>query len=234
MWKLDHKEGWAPKNWCFWTVVLEKTLESPLDCKEIQPVSPKGNQLWIVLHWKDWCWSSNMLVTSGEERTHWKRPWCWEKLKTGGGDNRGQDGWMVPPTQWTWVWASSGGWWKTGKPGMLQSMGSQRDRHDWATKQRAEHVSSSQPSSHTDPKLALSSVHPFAVDITTICMCAQLLSCVRLFETLRTVAYQAQTWSMGSPRARILEWVAVSFSDYLYTLSTYTRNPRQYLSRPLP
>ena len=47
MWKLDHKEGWAPKNWCFWTVVLEKTLESPLDCKEIQPVHPKWNQSWI-------------------------------------------------------------------------------------------------------------------------------------------------------------------------------------------
>ena len=135
--------------------------------------------------------------------------------------HRGQDGWMVPPTQWTWVWASSGWWWKTGKPGMLQSMGSQRVRHDWATKQRAQHVLSSQPSSHTDPKLVLSSVHPFAADITTICMCAQLLSCVWLFETLWTVAYQAQTWSMGSPRARILEWVAISFSiciHYPHTL----------------
>ena len=49
MWELDHKEGWAPKNWCFWTVVLEKTLEIPLDCKEIQPVSPKGNQPWYSL-----------------------------------------------------------------------------------------------------------------------------------------------------------------------------------------
>ena len=49
MWELDHKEGWAPKNWCFWTVVLEKTLESPLDCKEIQPVNPKGNQSWIFI-----------------------------------------------------------------------------------------------------------------------------------------------------------------------------------------
>ena len=51
MWELDHKEGWAPKNWCFWTVVLEKTLESPLDCKEIKPVNPKGNQPWISI-WK--------------------------------------------------------------------------------------------------------------------------------------------------------------------------------------
>ena len=53
MWELDHKEGWAPKNWCFWTVVLEKTLESPLDCKEIQPVHPKGNQSWIFIERTD-------------------------------------------------------------------------------------------------------------------------------------------------------------------------------------
>ena len=49
MWELDYKESWAPKNWCFWTVVLEKTLESPLDCKEIQPIHPKGNQSWIFI-----------------------------------------------------------------------------------------------------------------------------------------------------------------------------------------
>ena len=60
MWDLDYKEGWALKNWCFWTVVLEKTLESPLDCKEIQPVNPKGNQPWI--HWKNWHWSSGHLM----------------------------------------------------------------------------------------------------------------------------------------------------------------------------
>ena len=79
MWELDisHKESWAPKNWCFWTVVLEKTLESPLDCKEIQPVNPKGKSV-LDVHWKDWCWSwnSNTLATWWEELTHWKRPWC--------------------------------------------------------------------------------------------------------------------------------------------------------------
>ena len=63
-----------------------------------------------------------------------ERPWCWERLKAGGeGDNRGWDGWMASLTQWTWVWASSGWWWWTGKPGVLQSMRSQRPRHDWAT-----------------------------------------------------------------------------------------------------
>ena len=69
-----------------------------------------------------------------EELTHFKRPWCWEKLKVGGeGDDRGWDGWMVSPTQWTWVWVDSGSWWWTGMLGVLQSTGSQRVRHDWAT-----------------------------------------------------------------------------------------------------
>ena len=77
MWELGHKKGWALKNWCFRTVALEETLESPLDSKEIKPVNPKGNQSLIF---KDWCWngSSNPLVTWCEELTHWKRPWCWK------------------------------------------------------------------------------------------------------------------------------------------------------------
>ena len=69
-----------------------------------------------------------------EELTHLKRPWCWERLRAGGeGDNRGWDGWMASPTQWTWVWVDSGSWWWTGRPGVLWFMGSQRVRHDWAT-----------------------------------------------------------------------------------------------------
>ena len=72
--------------------------------------------------------------------THWKRPWCWERLKVGWeGDNRGWDGWMASPTQWTWVWVSSGSWWWTGKPGVLQFMGSQRVRHDWANELNCTH-----------------------------------------------------------------------------------------------
>ena len=83
-----------------------------------------------------WCWSwnSSTLATWCEELTRLKRPWCWERLKVGGeGDNRGWDGSMASLTQWTWVWASSRCWWWTGRPGGLQSMGSQRVRHDWAT-----------------------------------------------------------------------------------------------------
>ena len=73
-------------------------------------------------------------ATSSEELTHWKRPWCWEGLGAGGeGDDRGWDGWMASPTRCTWVWVNSGSWWWTGRPGMLQFMGSQRVGHDWAT-----------------------------------------------------------------------------------------------------
>jgi len=133
MWELDCKENWAPKNWCFWTMVLEKTLESPLDCKEIQSVYPKGNQSWIFIGRTD-AEAANTLATWFEEPTHWKRPWCWEKLKVRGeGDDRGWDGWMASPTQWSWVWVNSGSWWWTGRPGVLQSMGSQGVGHDWAT-----------------------------------------------------------------------------------------------------
>ena len=76
-------------------------------------------------------WSSNALATWCEELIHWKRPGCWERLKAGGEGDRGWDGWMASPTRWTWVWVSSGSWWWTRKPGVLQSMGSQRVGHDW-------------------------------------------------------------------------------------------------------
>ena len=116
-----------------WTVVLERTLESPLDCKEIQPVHPKGDQSWVFTGRLDcWSWSSNTLATSYEELTHWKRPWCSEGLGAGGeGDDRGWDGWMASLTQWTWVWMNSRSWWWTERPGMLWFRGSQRVGHDW-------------------------------------------------------------------------------------------------------
>ena len=129
-WELDHNEGWAMKKWCFWTVVLEKTLESPLDCKEIQPVNPKGNQSWYALE-------GLMLKLKLQYFGHLMQrtdSWCWESVKAGGeGDDRGWTGWLASPTQWTWVWASSSSCWWTGKPGVLQSMGPQRVGHDWET-----------------------------------------------------------------------------------------------------
>ena len=112
--------------WCW------RRLLSPLDCKKIKPVNPKGNQSWIER--TDTNLSSKTLATWCQELSHWKRPWCWERLKAGGeGDDRGWEDWMASPTRWTWVWASSGSWWWTRKPGMLQSMGSQRVGHNWAT-----------------------------------------------------------------------------------------------------
>ena len=132
MWELDHKESWALKNWIFWTVVL-KTLESPLDYKEIKPVSPKGNQSWIFIGRTDAEAEAPIVWPPAVKNWLWKRSWCWERLKAGEGDDRGWDSWMTSLTQWTWVWASSRSWWWIGKPGMLQFMGLQRVGHNWAT-----------------------------------------------------------------------------------------------------
>ena len=135
--ELDDKESWALKNWCFWSVVLEKTLESPLDCKEIQPVHPKGDQFWVF---------SGRTDVEAETPTLWApdaTSWLIGKDPDAGKDwgqeDKGmtEDGmvgwWMASPTQWTCVWVNSRNWWWTGWPGMLQFMGSQRVGHDWAT-----------------------------------------------------------------------------------------------------
>ena len=123
------KKSWAPKNWGFWTVVLEKTVESPLDYKEIQPIHPNGDQSWVFIGRTDVEAETPILWT-----LHEKRPWCWEGLGAGGeGNDRGWDGWMASLTRWTWVWMNSGSWWWTRRPGVLQLMGSQRVGHDRAT-----------------------------------------------------------------------------------------------------
>ena len=129
--ELDCKESWALKNWCFWTVVLEKTFENPLTARRsdqsiIKEISPEYSLEGLMLKLKP-----QHLATWCEELSHLKRPWCWKRLNSGReGDYRGWDGWMASPTWWTWVWVSSGSWWWTGKPGVLQSMGSQRVGHD--------------------------------------------------------------------------------------------------------
>ena len=201
MWELDCEEGWVLKNWCFWTVVLEKTLASPLDCKEIQPVHSEGDQPWDFFgrndakaetpvlwepHAKSWLigkdsdagrdWVQEEKGTREDEMAGWHHwldghksewtlevgdgygglaccdswgckesdmteelnwtelNWCLERLKAGGErDDRGWDSWMASLTWWTWVWISSGSWWWIEKPGVLQSMGLQRVRHDWVT-----------------------------------------------------------------------------------------------------
>ena len=100
------------------------------------PTSPSWRRSVLGVHWKEWYWSwnTNTLGTWCEEVTHLKRPWCWERLRAGGeGDDRGWDGWMASPTQWTWVWVGSRNWYWTGRPDVLWFVGSQRVRHDWAT-----------------------------------------------------------------------------------------------------
>ena len=105
MWELDCEESWMPKSDAF--------------------------ELWC---WRRLLrvWNCNTLATSCEELTHWKRLWCWEGLGAGGeGDSKGWDGWMASPTWWTWAWVNSGSWWWTGRPNVLQSMGSQRVGCNW-------------------------------------------------------------------------------------------------------
>ena len=143
MWVLECKESWTPKNWCFSIVVLEKTVQSPLDSKEIQPVNPKGNQSWI---------STGRTDVEAETPILWPpdvKSWLVWKEKTlmlgkiegrRRRDDRRWHGWMASPTRWTWVSTSSGSWWWTGRPGVLQSMGSQRVRHNWATELNKVHV----------------------------------------------------------------------------------------------
>ena len=136
IWELDHKECWALKNRCFWAVVLQKTLERPLDRKEIKPVYPKGNKSWIFIIRIDAEAEVPVLWPPDAKSRLIGKDRCWERLKAGQeGDDRGWDGWMASLTQWTWVWSSSRRWWRTGKPGVLQSMGSQRVGHDWVTEQ---------------------------------------------------------------------------------------------------
>ena len=138
MWELDCEEIWALKYWCVWTVVLEKTLEGPLDCKESQPVHLKGNQSWVF---------NGRIDVEAETPIFWPpdaKSWLIGKdcdagkdwgQEGGEGDDRGWDGWMASPTRWTWVWVNSRSWWWTGRTGVLRFMGSQRfgqtERLNW-------------------------------------------------------------------------------------------------------
>ena len=123
-WEMDHKESWALKNRCFRIVVLEKTPESPLTAwRSNQSVPKKTNpEYWLeglMLKLKLQYFGHLM-----QRADSWKRPWCWERLRAGEGGGGGWDGWIASLTQWTWVWANSRRWWRTGKSGVLQSMGS--------------------------------------------------------------------------------------------------------------
>ena len=147
-------------------MVLEKTLERPLDCKEIQPVHPEGDKSWVFIGRTDAEAETPILwPPHAKELTHWKRPWCCEGLEAGEGDNRGWDGWMASPTPWAWVWVNSKSLWWTGGPGVLRFMGSQRVGHDWATELNWLNVS--------------------------VIYVLSRFSCVWVFVTLQTIACQA-------------------------------------------
>ena len=134
MWDLDCEESWALKSWCFWIAVLEKTLENPLDCKEIQPDHSEGDQPWNVFGINDAKVETPVLWPPHAKCWLIGRLWCWEGLGPGREwDDRGWDGWMASLTRWTWVWVNSGSWWWTWRLGMLRFMGSQRVGHDWGT-----------------------------------------------------------------------------------------------------
>ena len=123
--KAEHQKMDASELWCW-----RRLLRVPRRLQGDQTGLSQSKSV-LIIHWKDWCWnwSSNTLATWCEKLTHSKRQWCWERLKAGGeGDDRGQDGWMASLTQRTRVWANSGRWWRTGKPSVLQFMGSQRFR----------------------------------------------------------------------------------------------------------
>ena len=130
--KAEHWRADASELWCWrrlWRVPWTARRSNQSILKEINPeYSLEGLILKLKLQY---------LAIGCKELTHWKRPWYWERLKAGGeGDDRGWAGGMASLTQWTWVWANSGSWWWTGKPGVLQSMGSQRVGHDLVTNQQ--------------------------------------------------------------------------------------------------
>ena len=143
MWELDNKKRWDPKNdafelWC-WRRLLIVPWTARRSSQSVLKEILSNIQEVLNIHWRVWYWSRscNTLATWCKEPTYWKRPWFWERLKAGReGDDKWWDGWMASPTQWTRVWAKSGRWWRIGRPGMLQSMGSQRVRHNCSTEQQ--------------------------------------------------------------------------------------------------
>ena len=135
MWELDYKESWVPKNWCFWTVVLEKTLRVPWTVRRsnqsiLKEISPGCSLEGLIMKLKLQYFGHLMRRTDSFEKTlmlgkiEGRRRRGWQRI----------DGWIASLTPWTWVWVNSGSWWWTGRPGVLQSMGSQRVGHDWVTK----------------------------------------------------------------------------------------------------
>ena len=135
-------------TWC--SLKLTKHVLRMNDCKVchengiINPLSLEPYRKYIHLKDWGWSWSSNTLATGRRELTPWKRPWCWKRLKAREGGNRGWDGWMVSWTQWRWVWANSGRYWRKRRPGVLQPTGC-RGGHNWVLSNSRKHIQGSWP-----------------------------------------------------------------------------------------
>ena len=139
-WPIKKAECWridAFELWCW-----KRLLRVPWTARRSNQSILKESVLNIHGNYWCWSWNSNTVATCCQKRTHWEKTWCWERLKVGGeGDDRGWDAWMESPSSWRWVWASFSSWWWTGKPGVLQSMGLQRVRHNWVTELNWSHLS---------------------------------------------------------------------------------------------
>ena len=147
---------YAFKLWCWRRLLRFPWTARRSNQSILKEISPEYSLEGLTLKLK-----FQYFATRCEELTHLKRPWCWERSKAGEeGDNRGWDGWMASPTWWTWDWVSSASWWWTGRPGVLQSMGSQRVRHDWATSLTHSHASQALENSN------MSLSHPLTHPIT--------------------------------------------------------------------
>ena len=126
--KAEHRRIDAFELWCWRRLLRVPWTTGRSNQSILKEISPEYSLEGLILKLKLQYFGHLM------QRTHWKRPWCWERLEVGGeGDDRGLDGWMASPTLWTWIWVNSGSWWWTGKPGVLQSMGTQRVGHSWVT-----------------------------------------------------------------------------------------------------
>ena len=130
-WTIKQAERWridAFELWCWRRLLRVPWTARRPNQSILKKINPECSLVGLI-----WSWNSNILASWCEEPAHWKILWCWERFKEGvEGDNRGWDGWMAWPTQWTWVWVSSGSWWWIGRPGLLRFMGSQRVGLDWA------------------------------------------------------------------------------------------------------
>ena len=206
MWELDCEESWVPKNWCFWTVML--------DCKEIQPVHSKGDQLWDLF---------GRTHAKAETPIVWPphaKSWLIGKISDAGrdwgqeekGDNRGWDGWMASLTPWTWVWMNSRRLWWTGRPGVLRFMGLQRVGQDWATELNwTEGREKRQVSAHRYGISSWGHEKFFNFNIWHVCLVAQ--SCPSLCDPMDCSPPESSVH--GVLQARILEWAAMSSSKYM-------------------